>query len=186
MNEALSAIQPLVTAFAELGVLYRVGGSLASSIHGTMRTTLDADLAVNLRVSQVPKLVKALQGQYYVDEELILEALRQGRSFNLIHLETFIKIDCFPLLNRQYDQVAFSRVTVARATNFITAEDTILRKLEWYRLSDGSERQWRDIIGVLQVQKNQLDNAYLTHWATELGVLNLLEQAHSEASKEIQ
>jgi len=63
-----------------------------------------------------------------------------------------------------------------------SAEDTILTKLEWYRLGgETSDRQWRDILGVIKVQENHLDLAYLRQWASELKVLDLLEKALAEA-----
>lgn len=77
-----------------------------------------------------------------------------------------------------------ARVTVANDTNFITAEDSVLRKLEWRRLSGGSERQWRDVIGVLRVQGSGLDSEYLRHWASELDLSEDLERALREASKD--
>lgn len=183
-NEALVALQPLIAVFEHLGVSYRVGGSLASSIHGLARATMDADLIANIELKHVPALVKALQGAYYADAELISDALKSGQSFNLIHLETYIKIDIFPLASRSYDQISFNRVFIAEDTNFITAEDSILRKLEWYRLSDGSERQWRDVAGVLQMQKDQLDFEYLKHWAAEMNLSDLLERAILESLKD--
>ena len=145
---------------------------------------MDADLVVNLEVRHVPALVSRLQNTYYADQELMLEALAAGQSFNLIDLETFVKIDIFPVQNRAYDRLSFARVTVASDTNFITAEDSVLRKLEWRRLSDGSERQWRDVIGVLRVQGSSLDLEYLRHWASELDLSDDLERALRAASED--
>ena len=64
--------------------------------------------------------------------------------------------------------------------NFVSAEDIILKKLEWYRLSDGSERQWRDVIGVLKIQQGKLDMTYLQRWALQIGVSDLLERVLEE------
>ena len=180
VNEALEAIRPLIAVFARLGVSYRVGGSVASSWHGIGRSTMDIDLTANLELSQVESLVAGLQGAYYADAELIREALQGGQSFNLIHLETYFKLAVFPLQPRPYEQQSFSRVVVVQQINFVSAEDIVLKKLEWYRLSDGSERQWRDVIGVLKMQQGKLDMAYLQHWATEIGVSDLLEQVLEE------
>lgn len=104
MNDALEALKPLIAAFDDLGLSYRVGGSLASSVHGIARATMDADLIVNLEVRHVPTLVSRLHHTYYADQELILEALAAGQSFNLIDLETFVKIDIFPIQDRAYDR----------------------------------------------------------------------------------
>ena len=186
VNNALEALTLLIAAFNDLGLTYRdrVGGSLASSVHGIARATLDADLIVNLEASHVPALVSRIKNTYYADQELMLQALAAGQSFNLIDLETFVKIDIFPVHDRAYDRSSFARVTVASDTNFITAEDSVLRKLEWRRLSDGSERQWRDVIGVLRVQGNSLDLKYLRHWASELDLSDDLERVLREASED--
>ncbi len=145
---------------------------------------MDADLIANLKSQDVSEFVESLKGVYYADQELILDALKSGQSFNLIHLESFIKVDIFPLISREYDQTSFDRVFLVDETNFITPEDSVLRKLEWYQLSDGSERQWRDVIGVLRVQADRLDLTYLRRWAAELQELDLLERALFEAGKD--
>ena len=184
VNDALEALRPLIATLDDLGLTYRVGGSLASSVHGIARATMDADLIVNLELRHVPALVSRLQNTYYADQELILQALAAGQSFNLIDLASFVKIDIFAIQNRDYDHSSFARVTVASDTNFITAEDSVLRKLEWRRLSNGSERQWRDVIGVLRVQGSGLDLEYLRHWASELDLAEDLERALREASED--
>src|SRR5207245_4722803 len=61
-------------------------------------------------------------------------------------------------------------------------EDTVLAKLDWYRLGGGvSDRQWRDLLGVLKVQGARLDGGYLDRWAAELGLEDLLQRALREA-----
>lgn len=63
----------------------------------------------------------------------------------------------------------------------LSAEDVVLAKLEWFRMGgDVSERQWRDILGVLKVQQSTLDVDYLEQWAQELGVTDLMQRALEE------
>jgi hypothetical protein len=65
---------------------------------------------------------------------------------------------------------------------FASPEDNILAKLEWYQRGGGiSDRQWRDILSVIQVQGARLNRSYLEQWAVELGVDVLLEQAFTES-----
>ena len=60
-------------------------------------------------------------------------------------------------------------------------EDILLQKLRWYRLgSETSDRQWRDVLGIVRVQAGRLDAAYLRRGATILGVEDLLTKAMSE------
>jgi len=70
-----------------------------------------------------------------------------------------------------------------------TAEDIILQKLTWYKLGFGSEKQWRDILGVMKLQGEKLDLAYLSHWivtrrhnyAETLGVLESLNRGLTQS-----
>jgi hypothetical protein len=127
---------------------------------------------------------------YYVSAAMIAEAVARKSCFNVIHLATSFKVDVFVPKDRRYDRVALERSRkdvldlADPSTEFFLAspEDTVLSKLEWFRLGEGvSERQWHDVIGVLRVQGDLLDRTYLSHWAADLGVADLLEQAWREA-----
>lgn len=184
-----TAVTLLVTeALERLGVRYLVGGSFASTVHGEPRRTLDTDLVAELRQEHVNPLVEALGAAFYADEKMIRDAITHRRSFNLIHLATMFKVDVFIPRRRAFDREQMKRRTKQvlvgdpeRTVYIATAEDTILAKLEWYRLGGGvSERQWRDVLGVIQVQGQRLDRTYLRRWAAKLGVLELLERALGE------
>jgi len=181
----------LVTNVLEkMGVRYAVGGSLASSLHGVMRSTLDVDIVADLRVEHIQPLVAALSPDFYADDEMMRDAIEYHSSFNLIHYETSFKVDVFIPKPRQFDQMQLQRRTTAIITKdpeqslYVTSpEDVILSKLEWYRMGgEMSDRQWRDILGVLKMKSGNLDLDYLRHWAEELKVSDLLERALTEAS----
>jgi hypothetical protein len=189
-NDVLAALEPVVDALTAVGARYRIGGSVASSALGVPRSTLDIDLACELGPSQITAFVARLIDHYYVDEDMIRDAVRRQSCCNLIHLETMLKVDLFVRRERAFEDAAFERCTrralddssVARQFDVTTAEDIILHKLEWFRAGGGvSERQWRDVIGVMTVQRDHLDDAYLDHWASALGVADLLAQARREA-----
>jgi hypothetical protein len=188
-DEIRAALDPVADAFEALGVSYRVGGSVASSALGVARTTLDIDLVADLRAAHVAPFVERLQADYYVDADMIRDAIRRRSSFNVIHLATMMKVDVFVLGARPFDRVAFGRVINEplgddreRSFPLTTAEDIVIHKLDWYRLGGGvSERQWADVLGVLKLQGDALDRAHLAHWAKEIGVTDLLERALAEA-----
>jgi len=190
-SDALLALRGVVAELERLGVRYYVGGSLASSAFGVARATLDADVVADLRPEHVALLTAALEANYYVRSSMIAEAVARKSCFNVIHLATSYKVDVFVLKDRPYDRVAMERtrkdlldVADPSAEFFLASpEDTVLSKLEWFRLGDEvSDRQWRDVIGVLKVQGDRLDQAYLSRWAAELGLGDLLEKALREAS----
>jgi len=186
----LEALLPVIEALRRLGVPYYLGGSLASSLYGVARTTLDADLVADLGLAHVAPLVSALQGAYYVDAGMIAEAITRKSCFNVIHLATMFKVDVFVLKDRPYDRTALGRTRQDSLTPeepgaevlLAAPEDIILNKLEWFRSGDEvSGRQWHDAVGVLKVQKDHLDRGYLARWAAELGLTDLLQRAWREA-----
>ncbi len=182
--ESLKAVLEVVDVFDELKISYHVGGSLASSVHGVPRQTNDLDLVADLPPAAVAVLVLRLEDRFYIDAEMIRRAIRRRGSFNMIHLATGFKIDVFIHGRGDFDRLEFARhrrhrlEDLSRDLVVKSAEDTLLRKLEWYRLGrEVSDRQWNDILGVIRTQDDRLDLEYLRHWASELGVADLLERA---------
>jgi len=187
-SQILAAITPVVEALEQLGAPYHIGGSVASSIYGILRATIDVDLVADLRLEQVRPLVKQLEAAYYIDEDMIRDAIRHRSSFAVIHLDTMLKVDIFIPKSRLFDQEELRRVqqeVLAEGTrpfNVASPEGTILNKLEWYRMGgEVSDRQWNDILGVLKVQGTHLDMAYLQRWSASLNVTDLLERALADA-----
>jgi hypothetical protein len=173
-------------------VRYYVGGSIASSIFGMPRTTMDVDLVADLRLEHVASLVDSLKGEYYASDSMIRDAIARRSCFNVIHMPTMYKVDIFVLKNRPYDHTAIERASPRpldldaprELFQVAAAEDTVLAKLEWYRLGDEvSERQWKDVLEVLRVQRTILDCDYMAQWAAELGVADLLQRAWQEAEE---
>ena len=175
--------------FERLGIPYAVGGSLASSLHGVMRSTLDVDIVADMRLEDIPPLVAALSKDFYADDEMMRDAIEHKSSFNLIHYETAFKVDIFIRKSRAFDQMQLERrrtsviATDPEQSLYVTSpEDVILSKLEWYRMGgEVSDRQWRDILGVLKTRAGELDLDYLRKWAKDLRVSDLLERALTES-----
>ncbi len=186
MQSEITRITLLVTQTLEqLGISYAVGGSLASSLHGVMRATLDVDIVADMQLEHIPPLVTTLAQEFYVDDEMMRGAIEHHSSFNLIHYETAFKVDIFIRKLRPYDRIQLERrkksvigTDPEQSIYVTTPEDTILAKLEWYRLGgEVSDRQWRDILGVIKICASGLDLAYLQKWAAELQIVDLLERA---------
>ncbi|HAE58080.1 MAG TPA: hypothetical protein DCG54_00860 [Anaerolineae bacterium] len=189
-NEPVEVTLKVTGIFERLGVPYLIGGSLASTLYGMVRTTQDSDIVAEMRIEHLQPFVSALQNEFYVDDEMIAEAIQQNSSFNIIHRESFFKVDVFIPRPRPYLQSQLARAQKQTFTfetevsaKFASPEDTVLSKLEWYRLGgEVSDRQWRDILGVLKTRAGELDLAYLRQWAKELKVNDLLERVLKEAA----
>lgn len=143
--DILAAIKPVVEAFKKLGIHYYIGGSVASSAYGIARATLDVDMVSDLKPQHVHSLVTMLETSYYIDEEMILDAIKNRASFNLIHLETMLKVDVFIVKEGPYHKESFKRRRkdsidedeTSVEIYLVSAEDIILNKLDWYRMSYG-------------------------------------------------
>jgi hypothetical protein len=188
-NEPVEVTLKVTGVLESLGVPYFIGGSLASTLYGMVRTTQDSDIVAEMRLEHLAPFVAALQDEFFVDDEMIVEAIRRHSSFNIIHRETMFKVDVFIPRPRPFLQAQLSRAQrqtftfeTEVSTKFASPEDTILSKLEWYRMGgEVSDRQWRDILGVLKTQAGELELDYLRKWAAELKVGDLLERALREA-----
>ena len=182
----------LVTSVIEqLGIAYFIGGSLASAVHGTIRSTTGADLVVDLRIEHLKELTARLEGAFFIDPPAMVNALQSNSSFNLIHKNTMFRIDIFPLGEHPFEQNQMVRRVQQSLGDhpsdrayFTTAEDIILAKLNWFSMGgEISEQQWRDVLGVIRVQDDTLDQDYLHIWANRLDLLDLLGRALSDALK---
>lgn len=183
VNEVLEVLE-------QLGVPYYVGGSLASMAHGVVRLTQDADLVVvDLLEEHAHVMEEQLRERFYVDADMIRDAVRDRSSFNLIHLDTMFKVDIFVRELSRFVESVFQRRQALPlspsgmcAAFFASPEDIVLLKLVWYREGgEVSERQWSDVLGVLKVHMGSLDFGYLQKWAHELNVADLLDRACREA-----
>lgn len=184
--DILAATVPVIEVLDQLGVPYYLGGSVASSLHGHARATLDVDLVVDLRLVHVSTFVARLREAYYVDEDMVRDAIVRRAMFNLIHTDTMLKVDVYLPGVRPYDEESFRRRRLdtldaehPEARCWVaTPEDVILHKLLWYRLgNEVSDRQWHDVAGVVDVQAEALDRDYLRRWAVVLGIDDLLDRA---------
>ena len=191
MSDQWAAFDRLLTALDQLGILYAVGGSLASSVHGVPRATVDVDLVVELPESKIEPLVEDLKTEFFAEADSVRDAVRSGRSFNLIHYKSAYKFDLFPLPDDPYYRTEFDRrfevdfsVTGNKSPRFwvVTAEDIVLTKLVWYQKGgEVSTRQWNDLRGILRLRSQELDWAYLRHWATYLRIDELLNRLLDDA-----
>lgn len=187
------AVDPIAVALQvtrvldQLGVIHTIGGSIASSIAGEPRSTIDVDIVAAVTAGHVDELARRLEPEFYLNADAIRRAIATASAVNLIHQETSIKIDLFVAGGTALDaQQLARRVRVAVGGRVIYVhppEDILLQKLRWFRLSgETSQRQWRDAVGIVRVQGDHLDRAYVRRYARALDVEALVERILSSAS----
>ncbi|MBM3819608.1 MAG: nucleotidyl transferase AbiEii/AbiGii toxin family protein [Acidimicrobiia bacterium] len=166
-----------------LAILHTTGGSLASSFAGEPRASIDIDIVAAVEPSHVDALVASLSPDFHVDADALRRAVRDRTSTNLIHQSTQLKVDLFvaggtPLDAQQLRRRQRLDLGQGRTLYVHPPEDILLQKLHWYRKGgETSERQWRDILGIVRVQGSRLDRGYLARHAPVLGVDALLARA---------
>jgi hypothetical protein len=189
LSEPLVVVARIASTFDDLSIPYIVGGSLASSVYGIPRATQDVDLVAEIRTEHVEPLVAALANEFYIDGDMITDAINRRASFNVVHLGTMFKADVFVAGGDSWTREELKRGRVEQfdiaeepvAIRFASPEDTLLHKLVWYKLGNEiSERQWRDVIGILKIQGSSLDRRYLDMWADTIDVVGLLTRARRE------
>lgn len=187
MTALAQAFQEVLAALDRTGTPFVVVGSVASGAHGLARLTNDIDIVVDLSAERVSLLCEELGAAFYADAATISAAVAAGRSFNVIHLASAYKFDLFPVGGDAFgrSEIARREFTAGSATGIeniefpvASPEDTILARLVWFRKGgEVSDRQWTDILGIVEVQADRLDLAYLKKWAATLDVSELLDRA---------
>lgn len=190
MSPEESAIRAATGCLEDLGIAYMVTGSLASAHHGRPRSTHDVDIVVDPEPGAVSVLVVRLrEAGFYVDAQTAAEAMQRRRQFNAIQTESGVKLDLIVRKDRPYsiEELRRRRPTqLGEGTSVMvaSAEDSVLSKLEWARKAGGSEKQLADVAGILEVQGNRLDVAYIDRWAAALGVADLWNELRARLPDE--
>lgn len=168
------------------GIGYLLSGSFASSLQGEPRSTHDIDIVVDLQPAAADQLVAAFPPpRFYLSGDSIREAIATKSMFNLLDVHVGDKVDFWILTGDGFDRSRFARRrtedVLGMRISVSSPEDTILMKLSWAKRSGGSEKQFNDALGVYEVQRGNLDPAYLDHWARELSIEELWRRLQREA-----
>jgi hypothetical protein len=191
VTEPVDVALQVIAALDACGIAYSIGGSVASSLSGEPRGSLDVDILVDMTAAHPAPLAQALGEDFYADVDALSRAVASRSSTNIIHRPSGIKVDLFiagtPLERLQLLRRRRMPLASADGPTVFThsPEDTLLQKLYWYRLGGGvSERQWRDVLGIIVVQGPRLDRGYLSSTAAQEGLTELLERALREGRSE--
>ena len=185
MSDGGITLRRVVEALNAAGAAHMIVGSFASTFHGEPRTTRDIDIVVQAELEEITRFVESLpKSEWYADADAAREAHARRSMFNVIDLASGWKVDVIFSRRGAFAESEFSRrlATELLGTRVFvaSAEDTVLAKLAWCRES-GSERQLRDVAGIISSTGDTLDRAYLDQWAEELGIAELWRQVSNDA-----
>jgi len=162
-----------------VAIRYYLTGSMASNYWGIPRTTHDLDFVIQLPPSSIDKIVSAFSPDYFLDQAAVRAAYQPPHQFNAIDTRSALKVDFWLPHPTPFDHEMLKRrihVTLFGEPAWITtAEDSILHKLLWNRITP-SDRQLGDAAGVVAVQVGKLDIAHLKKWAELLSVSTDLDR----------
>lgn len=189
MTTQRESLHRLLKLLDKIGIPYMIAGSTSSSLHGRPRATQDTDIVIDPDEGQLSRFISLLARSYYVSREAALEALRNRAMFNVIDLEGSWKIDLIIRKDRPFSREEFRRrrrIDMAGEPIWVvSAEDTILSKLEWVK-GRWSDVQYSDALGVVIAQWGDLDLTYLHEWARQLGVEDVLTSLLKQAEKQVE
>lgn len=185
IQDSISLAAKLHSIFEQLEIPYYITGGVAAIAYGEPRTTQDLDLVLASSPDDIERLATVLtEAGFYVPG---VDDVKSGRmrTLQITEMESISRADLVVAGTDEFDRLKFERRRVfatsgGQALYFASPEDVILNKLRW-RQQSGSEKQWRDVLGVLKVQSENLDYSYLTEWAERLGLADTLNQALTEA-----
>jgi len=186
-TELQGLLDRLVRVLDAAGVPFMIAGSFASAAHGLPRTTQDLDVVIDPPTSEaLDALVRSMPAEeYYVDADAARDALRRRSMFNVVDLASGWKVDFIIRKNRAFSRDEFERrmkLALLDIPVFVASpEDTIVAKLEWSKQSGGSERQRRDIAGILATLGDEIDRAYVERWVRELDLTDEWHAAQKTA-----
>ena len=187
VQDSISLAGELHQIFESINIDYYVNRGVASSIHGEPRSTRDLDLVIEVKPNQIDLLVKTLEASGYYCPAGAVEDLQRGcgNMLNITHTETIANADIYIKDNSPYSISQMNRkilIDVEEIPVFwiASAEDIILQKLRWGKGSK-SEKQWRDVLGIIKLQSKNLDYGYLTEWAENLDLVADLSEVLTQA-----
>jgi len=173
-------LQKIIEVLDRLNISYLVTGSVGAMAYGEPRLTNDIDIVAAIEKRHVAGLVEAFPApDFFISEDMILEAIRLRGQFNIIHPSSGLKVDIIVRRDTPFDKSRFGRIRRIKPSdsytaNFAAPEDIIIMKMQYYR-DGGSEKHLRDIAGILKISRDEVDTAYIADWSRRLALTDIWE-----------
>lgn len=172
----------VVDILDQLYIPYMITGGMAVFVWGRPRFTADIDIIVALQMNDIKALEKALAAlgnAGYIDKEDMQEAFKQKGEFNFIDGNTGVKVDFWVSKHDDFSHGQFRRKMTKKILGqpvyFISPEDLILNKLQWYKQSHSS-RHLEDVESIFKISQEELDKKYLKKWVSRLGLNDVVKE----------
>ncbi len=136
------------------------------------------DIVINLKEEMIDKFMAEFDRDWYVDKGIIIDAIKNKFSFNIIHIPSGSKIDFFILRTEEHNLTEFSgrkreKFDEKRYAVFCSVEDVIIKKLDYY-FEGKSEKHIEDIKGILKIYSGEIDFEYINKWVKDRGTLEIV------------
>jgi hypothetical protein len=182
MNE-LDLLKLVANRLNDAGIDYMLSGSVALTFYGKPRMTRDIDIVIMIPLETVDEFVKLFELDFYIDKDTVTDAIKNKFMFNIIHLETVIKIDFIIRKNQEYRILEFNKRKKMKLEDrdvfVVSLEDLIISKLYWAKDSF-SEMQLKDIVSLMDLD---FDLDYVKEWGRRLGLDSILGRVLDERHK---
>ncbi len=165
----------LVRCLEKLNIPYFITGAVACIAYGEPRFTNDIDIVADVKDEHIARLKECFPEQeYYLDSDVIRQAIISRHQFNIIHPASGLKIDVMISKRDAFDKSRFNRIKRMRPledteANFASPEDVIIKKMEYYK-EGSSDKHIRDILGMLKISGDMIDPKYISLWAKKLNL----------------
>jgi hypothetical protein len=149
-----------------------ITGSIATNFYTVPRMTRDIDIVIEIDAQKIDQVYHDFEDEFYVDRDMIAQAVKSQGTFNIIHNETLVKVDFIIRKESEYRELEFGRrhsaIVEEVSLSIVSPEDLVISKLFWAKESR-SEAQLNDVRNILEDVKD-IDREYLKKWVGKLGL----------------
>jgi len=181
MVEEIEILKTVVRRLEVAAIPYMITGSIATNFYAVPRMTRDIDIVIELKTVDLDRIMRLFEKDFYIDRDMMANAVKGRDMFNIIHNESIVKIDFIVRKDIPYRQIEFDRRRTidveGTRMSVVSPEDLILSKLYWAKDSL-SETQLRDVKNILETVE-KLDLPYIEKWVHDLGLEPVYEKAAS-------